>query len=136
MLALIQAAAEGSAQATESVRWVWLTVAFPLLGFVINGALALWRPTAKKAVSIIGPAVLFASFGVAISVAGAIGSIHPERPIIVPLWEWIGAGDLRIPLAFQVDQLSIVMLLVITGVGSLIHLFSVGYMRADAGYAR
>jgi NADH-quinone oxidoreductase subunit L len=136
MLALIQAAAEGSAQATESVRWVWLTVAFPLLGFVLNGALALWRPTAKKAVSIIGPAVLFASFGVALSVAGAVGAIHPDQPIIVPLWDWIAVGELRIPLAFQVDQLSVVMLLVITGVGSLIHLFSVGYMKQDDGYAR
>ena len=45
-------------------------------------------------------------------------------------------GDLQVDLAFQVDQLSAVMLLVVTGVGSLIHLFSVGYMRDDPGYAR
>ena len=45
-------------------------------------------------------------------------------------------GSLQVDFAFQVDQLSTVMLLVITGVGSLIHLFSVGYMKADAGYAR
>ena len=46
------------------------------------------------------------------------------------------AGALQLDLAFQVDQLSVVMLLVVTGVGSLIHLFSVGYMRTDPGYAR
>jgi NADH-quinone oxidoreductase subunit L len=136
MLAISQAVPESLHAATESARWVWLTVAFPLIGFLINGALALWRPSAKKVVSIVGPAVLFAAFGVALSVAGGVAGAHLDEPIIVPLWQWIGAGDLRIPLAFQVDQLAVVMLLVVTGVGSLIHLFSVGYMKADEGYAR
>ena len=49
---------------------------------------------------------------------------------------WLPVGALQIDLAFQVDQLSAVMLLVVTGVGSLIHLFSVGYMQDDPGYAR
>ncbi|HTK56761.1 MAG TPA: NADH-quinone oxidoreductase subunit L, partial [Gemmatimonadales bacterium] len=111
-------------------------VALPLAGFLANGALALWRPTAKAAVSIIGPGVLLGAFAVVLWVARAAAGAHLEAPIIVPLWDWIGAGDLKIPLAFQVDQLSIVMLLVVTGVGSLIHLFSVGYMHADEGYAR
>ena len=48
----------------------------------------------------------------------------------------MSAGALTIPLSLQVDQLSLVMLLVVTGVGSLIHVFSVGYMRTDPGYAR
>ena len=52
------------------------------------------------------------------------------------LWTWMQVGDSSIEFAFQVDQLSALMLLVVTGVGSLIHLFSVGYMGADAGYAR
>jgi NADH-quinone oxidoreductase subunit L len=54
----------------------------------------------------------------------------------VPLWPWMPAGALEVDLAFQVDQLSAVMLLMVTGVGSLIHLFSVGYMKEDPGYAR
>ena len=45
-------------------------------------------------------------------------------------------GELKLDLAFQVDQLALTMLMVVTGVGSLIHLFSVGYMKADAGYPR
>src|SRR3979409_1785755 len=45
-------------------------------------------------------------------------------------------GDLQIDAAFQLDQLSMVMVLIITGVGALIHLFSVGYMRSDPGYPR
>jgi NADH-quinone oxidoreductase subunit L len=60
----------------------------------------------------------------------------PDAPVIVRLWSWLPVDRLQIDLAFQVDQLSAVMLLIVTGVGSLIHLFSVGYMRDDPGYAR
>jgi NADH-quinone oxidoreductase subunit L len=60
----------------------------------------------------------------------------PHQPIVVNLWRWLPVGSLQIDMGFQVDQLSAVMLLVVTGVGSLIHLFSVGYMKADPGYAR
>src|SRR5260221_8928478 len=56
--------------------------------------------------------------------------------IIVQLWCWLPAGAVQIDMALQVDQLSAVMLLIVTGVGSLIHLFSVGYMKEDPGYAR
>ena len=52
------------------------------------------------------------------------------------LWPWLPVAQLQVDLAFQVDQLSAVMLLVVTGVGSLIHLFSIGYMKEDPGYAR
>ena len=55
---------------------------------------------------------------------------------MVPLWDWMPVADLDVGLAFQVDPLSLVMLLVVTGVGMLIHVFSVGYMREDPGYAR
>ena len=51
-------------------------------------------------------------------------------------FDWMPAGDLQIDVAFQLDQLSMVMVLVITGVGTLIHLFSVGYMQDDPGYPR
>ena len=107
---------------------VWLVPALPLAGFLVNGALALWRPNAKRLVSAVGTGVLWAAFGVAASVVGALG----HEPVVVRLWEWMpGIG-----VSFQVDQLSAVMLLVVTGVGALIHVFSIGYMRADPGYAR
>ena len=57
-------------------------------------------------------------------------------PTVVSLWPWMHVGNLRVNLALQVDQLSTTLLLVVTGVGSLIHLFSVGYMGSDPGYAR
>src|SRR6185295_6552232 len=63
-------------------------------------------------------------------------ALHPEAAVVARYWSWIPVGTLQVDFAFQVDQLSLVMLLVVTGVGSLIHLFSIGYMKADPGYAR
>jgi NADH-quinone oxidoreductase subunit L len=57
-------------------------------------------------------------------------------PIVETYWQWLPVGSLNVDVAFQLDQLSILMTLIITGVGSLIHIFSIGYMREDPGYAR
>lgn len=116
-----------------------LIIGLPLLGFLLNGALALARPGAKAAVSLLGPGVLLASFGLALRLfleLSVLWRTAPEATRIVTLWSWLPVGTLQVDVAFQLDQLSMVMLLVVTGVGSLIHLFSVGYMRADEGYAR
>jgi NADH-quinone oxidoreductase subunit L len=118
------------------VSLVWLAVAFPLLGFLVNGAIALRRPTAKAAVSVVGVGVLVASFLISAGVFFELWRHPAHDPVIVNLWRWLPVGALQIDLGFQVDQLSAVMLLIVTGVGSLIHLFSVGYMKADPGYAR
>jgi NADH-quinone oxidoreductase subunit L len=88
-------------------------------------------------VSIIGPAVLFAAFGLAVSIFGEMSRIgHLEQPFVQRYFSWMPAGELQIDAAFQLDPLSMIMVLVITGVGALIHLFSVGYMRDDPGYPR
>ncbi|MFN0179821.1 MAG: NADH-quinone oxidoreductase subunit L [Gemmatimonadales bacterium] len=116
--------------------WIWLTIALPFIGFLVNGALALAKPDAKRAVAIVGPGVLLGAFGIAAAIFAGLWGQPPEDPLIFPLWAWIGAGGLEINLSLQVDQLSMVMLLVVTGVGSLIHIFSVGYMMADPGFAR
>jgi NADH-quinone oxidoreductase subunit L len=118
------------------VSLVWLTVALPLLGFLVNGGLSLRRPGAKNAVSAVGVGVLVGAFVVAAGVFLELLRHPPHAPAIVSLWRWLPVGPLQIDMAFQVDQLSAVMLLIVTGVGSLIHLFSVGYMREDPGYAR
>ena len=115
---------------------VWLTVALPLAGFLVNGTLALRRPQAKSLVSAVGVGVLLAAFAVALGIFVELWRNPPHAPIIVTLWSWLPVERLQVDLAFQVDQLSTVMLLVVTGVGSLIHLFSVGYMGEDPGYAR
>jgi len=118
------------------IQLIWLTVALPLVGFLVNGVLALRRPGAKAAVSLVGPGVVIGAFGVAVAAFLEALRSPLEAAVIVPLWQWLPVGNLQIELAFQVDQLSLVMLLIVTGVGSLIHLFSVGYMKADPGYAR
>ena len=121
-----------------TVDLIWLAPALALLGFVLNGALALLRPSAKTLVSVIGAGVLLAAFAVAIAVFTAFIGLPtaPEAPLVFRYWSWIPVGTLQVDFAFQVDQLSLVMLLVVTGVGSLIHLFSIGYMKEDPGYAR
>src|SRR5436190_22984922 len=118
------------------VDLIWLAPALALPGFVLNGTLALTRPNTKALVSVIGAGVLLAAFAVAVVVFSNFRSLHPEDPVIYRYWSWIPVGTLQVDFAFQVDQLSLVMLMVITSVGSLIHLFSVGYMREDPGYAR
>ncbi|MBK6779035.1 MAG: NADH-quinone oxidoreductase subunit L [Gemmatimonadetes bacterium] len=132
-------AAGGAPEASGPVLPIALVLGLPLLGFLLNGALALWRPAAKTAVSLVGPGVLLGAFGVALSLYNEYSHVwhaDPHATQVATLWQWIPVGDLHLAFAFQLDQLSMVMLLVITGVGSLIHLFSVGYMKADDGYAR
>jgi NADH-quinone oxidoreductase subunit L len=80
--------------------------------------------------------VLLAGFAVAVTIFTGFAALHPEAPVVARYWSWIPVGTLQVDFAFQVDQLSLVMLLVVTGVGSLIHLFSIGYMKEDPGYAR
>ena len=119
-----------------AVDLIWLPPALALLGFVLNGTLALTRPTAKTLVSVIGAGVLLAAFAASIAVFSAFVGLHADEPVVLRYWSWIPVGTLQVDVALQVDQLSLVMLLVVTGVGSLIHLFSIGYMKEDPGYAR
>jgi NADH-quinone oxidoreductase subunit L len=88
-------------------------------------------------VSLIGPGVLIAAFGLAFAIFLAMRSIgEMHAPFVQRYFAWMPVGDLVIDASFQLDQLSMVMVLIITGVGALIHLFSVGYMRDDPGYPR
>jgi NADH-quinone oxidoreductase subunit L len=87
-------------------------------------------------VSIVGPLVLALSFGLSLAIWAAMRAAHAESPFIRTLFSWIPAGDLRLDAALQLDPLSMTMVLVVTGVGTLIHLFSVGYMQDDPGYPR
>jgi len=86
--------------------------------------------------SIVGPGVLVLSFLLALGIWQAMAGAHMEAPFIQRYFSWMPVGDLQIDAAFQLDQLSMVMILVVTGVGALIHIFSVGYMRDDPGYPR
>jgi len=115
---------------------LWVVPALPLAGFVVNGTLALAAPRAKHAVSIAGVGVLLLAFAAAALAVVELAQLHPSAPLVLRYWEWLPVGDLQVDVALQLDQLSAVMILVVTGVGALIHVFSVGYMREDPGYAR
>jgi NADH-quinone oxidoreductase subunit L len=89
--------------------------------------------------SIVGSGVMVLAFALALAVFFAMrgaGEAALHAPFIQRYYEWMPVGDLHIDAAFQLDQLSMVMILVITGVGMLIHLFSVGYMQDDPSYPR
>ncbi|QJD78277.1 NADH-quinone oxidoreductase subunit L [Spirosoma rhododendri] len=104
----------------------------PLIGFVINGVGFRRVPTAL--VGGIATVAVLASFLIVVSL---FTGFAPEAgPQIVHLFDWISVGDLRIPFSFQIDQLSLLMLLVVTGVGTLIHLYSIGYMHHDEGFGK
>jgi NADH-quinone oxidoreductase subunit L len=87
--------------------------------------------------SIVGPGVLIIAFLLSAVIFFAMrGAGEMHEPFIQRYFSWMPVADLQIDAAFQLDQLSMMMTLVVTGVGALIHLFSVGYMRTDPGYPR
>ena len=100
---------------------------------------AVQRHRLAGAVSIVGPGVLVLSFLLTASIflaMRAAGGGAIATPFVQRYFSWMPVGELRIDAAFQLDQLSMVMTLVVTGVGMLIHVFSAGYMRDDPGYPR
>ncbi|MEO5562908.1 MAG: NADH-quinone oxidoreductase subunit L [Chitinophagaceae bacterium] len=104
----------------------YLIPLFPLLGFLING---LGRKSLSKSmVGIIGSGMILASFIVSILVFVEVKGGHTE---VVHYFNFISAGSLQIPFAFQIDQLSSIFLLIITGVGFLIHVYSTSYMHEE-----
>ncbi len=111
-------------------RLVWLIPLFPLLGTVINAVAG--RLIGERAHWIAVPA-LGAAF---VTSCAVFARVWAGETYTGSLFSWIGAGTFQAPLTAQVDQLSAVMLLVVTGVGFLIHLYSAGYMHGDPSYAR
>jgi NADH-quinone oxidoreductase subunit L len=112
---------------------VWLIPLLPLAGFLING---LGRNVlSKSAVGFIGSAVVFLSFAISVGIFFELGS-SAEKTHVLQVFDWIGAGKLSVPFALQVDPLSSLMLLIVTGIGFLIHVYSTGYMHHDAGFGK
>ena len=80
---------------------VWLVPLLPLLGFVLNGTLALVRPTAKTAVSVIGVGAVVAAFGVAVAVVRALAVGHAAEPVVFTYWSWMPVGSLQVNAALH-----------------------------------
>jgi NADH-quinone oxidoreductase subunit L len=115
------------------INLVYLVPVFPLIGFLING---LGRNILSKTlVSWIGSLAILLSFGLSLGIFFELQAAA-QKSILVPLFDWIQVGSLHIPFSFLVDPLSSIMLLIVTGIGFLIHVYSSGYMHEDAGFAK
>src|ERR1700678_1250441 len=121
------------------VTFIRLIVLLPLLGAAINFLAGAWlqKTFGKRAISIVGCGVVLAAFGVAVTAFLAILKLPPEnRFMLDDLWKWFDVGGLNLDIAFWLDPLSMIMTLIITGVGGLIHIYSTGYMHDDDGFWR
>ena len=108
--------------------YLWLIPVLPLVGASINGLLG--KRFSRQTVSAIALGFCGAAFAMALWI---VSHIFFTLPHIERLASWIRAGDFQADFAFYLDQLSLVMLLVVTGVGFLIHIYSVGYMWEEGG---
>lgn len=128
------------------IQLIYLTVLLPFLGFLINGLFG--RKISRlggsasggkneKIIGIIGSGAIGLSFLIVIGAFIQTLALPAEnRQTIVNLFTWIQAGGLNISVAYQVDQLSLIMALVVTGVGFIIHVYSIGYMHGDKAFWR
>ncbi|MCY2928959.1 MAG: NADH-quinone oxidoreductase subunit L [Planctomycetota bacterium] len=108
---------------------LWLIPALPLAGFLL---LLIGPSLGRRASSLIGAGSVGASFLVCLFTAWSFAG----KPITQTLWHWFTVSNLSVDVALRVDQLSLVMILVVTGVGFLIHLYSLGYMAGDDAFSR
>src|SRR5574337_1543603 len=115
------------------IKLIGLVPILPLIGFLITGLFG--RKLSKGITSIIACGSVLASFLISLAVFFEIKS-SGEHAVTVNLFEWISSGKLNVSFSFLVDPLSALFLLIITGVGFLIHVYSIGYMHDDEGFSR
>ena len=114
---------------------LWLVPLFPLLGAILNGVSAGKLP--RKAVSAIGVGSVGLSFAIAIACFSELLALPPEaRRVTQGLFTWVQSGDFHAEVRYALDPLGAVMMLVVTGVGFLIHVYSTGYMGHEQAYGR
>jgi NADH-quinone oxidoreductase subunit L len=117
------------------IDYIWLVPFLPLLGFLINGLFG--KKIGKSLVSWVGCGSVGLSFLVSIGVFFELLKYPPAQRLIQKvIFPWIWSGNFNIDIGFQIDPLSTVMILVVSGVGFFIHVYSTGYMSKDPGYAR
>ena len=119
----------------SATAWAWLVLLFPLAGSIAIGLG--FRVLSERAAGALGTLAIFASFACAIgALAQLLGEPEEARHHASALWDYASGAGLKIELGIYVDPLSVFMALVVSGVSALIHLYSFGYMRSDAGYRR
>ena len=115
------------------VQFSWLIPALPLLGFILIGVLN--KRLSVNISGTIATLTVASSFLISLLLFSEMSSdgAVPERLV---LYTWFSSGDLQVDFSFLIDRLTVIMLLVITGVGSLIHLYSIGYMHHEPDHPR
>ncbi len=117
------------------LEYVWLIPLFPLIGFLINGLFG--KRLGKGVVSVVGPSAIGLSFLTSILIFFELINLPPSQRVFEKvIFDWIVSGSLQTVIGYQIDPLSVLMALVVTGVSFFIHIYSVGYMHDDPGYAR
>ncbi len=118
---------------SDPAAWIALVPAIALVGALINGLFG--RSLREPLPGVLATAVAASGFVLSLVALIALQGREQAR-VALELWPYLQAGTFELSLGVMVDPLSVLMMLVITGVGTLIHLYSVGYMHADAGYSR
>ena len=119
----------------KMIDLVWLIPAFPLLGFVT--LICIGRMTGEPASGWLATLAMAGSFLSSLIVfIGMLAEESDNRQQVFTLFDWIPAGDFKVEIGFLADPLSLTMCLFITGVGTLIHLYSIGYMHGDPDFSR
>jgi NADH-quinone oxidoreductase subunit L len=116
----------------DVVAWAALAPALALVGAVFN--LLLGSRLREPLPGILASLLVGAAF--VLSLVAFVAFAGRGEAVVVPLWEYLAVAGIDLSLGFHLDQLSLLMMLVVTGVGTLIHVYSIGYMHADAGFAR
>ena len=111
---------------------LWLIPIFPFIGFLLNGLFG--RRLSKAAVNVFAIGSVALSFAWAVKTLLGLGAL--ETKYVEHYFTWLQSGNLNISIDFAVDRLTAVMLMVVTGVGLLIHIYSIGYMAHEGGYYR
>lgn len=109
-------------------------ILLPLIGFLINGLL--YRKMPNRLAAIIGTSAVLIPFFITVAAFMEFSPMSRKEPYFFSLLEWIHVGNFKADFAYQVDQLSLYMTLIITGIGSLIHIYSSGYMHGEDGFNR
>ena len=129
MLTLAQAEAPVAVAATGITSLAWLLVAFPLFGAAL---LLVGGKRTDRFGPLLATVLSWASFVVGLVVVLAmVGRSNEQRPMHLVLFDWLPAGQFQLSAGMQIDQLSMAFVLLITFVGSLIHVYSLGYMAHD-----
>lgn len=125
------AVASAAVHTVSYLRWI---VFLPLLGVLFNLFIA--PRTGRRGVNVVAPGVILGAFLVALTAFLELRGLPPGSVLVDTVYPWITSGRLHLDFALRVDALSAVMILIVTGVGFLIHVYSIGYMAHDEDVAR